>query len=57
MLPFAVRRNEILGLMLARHNAKGYLKRIEEVCGAPIAIVSTGPDRVETIVLQHPFTN
>ena len=38
-------------------NAKGYLKRIEEVCGAPIAIVSTGPDRVETIVLQHPFTN
>ena len=38
-------------------NAKGYLKRIEEVCGAPIAIVSTGPDRVETIVLQHPFTS
>ena len=36
-------------------NAKGYLKRIEEVCGAPVAIVSTGPDRVETIVLQHPF--
>jgi len=27
------------------------------VCGAPIAIVSTGPVRVETIVLQHPFTN
>ena len=38
-------------------NAKGYLKRIEEVCGAPIAIVSIGSDRVETIVLQHPFTN
>lgn len=36
-------------------NAKAYLKRIEEVCGAPIAIVSTGPDREETIVLQHPF--
>ncbi|MDO4640981.1 MAG: adenylosuccinate synthase [Neisseria sp.] len=36
-------------------NAKAYLKRIEEVCGAPIAIISTGPDREETILLQHPF--
>ena len=36
-------------------NAKANLKRIEEVCGAPVAIVSTGPDREETIVLQHPF--
>ena len=36
-------------------NAKAYLKRIEEVCGAPVAIVSTGPDREETIVLHHPF--
>lgn len=36
-------------------NAQAYLKRIEEACGAPIAIVSTGPDRAETILLQHPF--
>ena len=36
-------------------NAKKYLKRIEEVCGAPIAIISTGPDRDATILLQHPF--
>ena len=36
-------------------NAKRYLKRIEELCGAPIAIISTGPDREETILLQHPF--
>lgn len=36
-------------------NAKKYLKRIEEVCGAPVAIVSTGPDREETILIQHPF--
>lgn len=36
-------------------NAKRYLKRIEEVCGAPVAMVSTGPDREETIVIQHPF--
>lgn len=38
-------------------NAKKYLKRIEEVCGASIAIISTGPDRDETILLQHPFAN
>ena len=36
-------------------NAKKYLQRIEEVCGAPIAIISTGPDRDATILLQHPF--
>ena len=36
-------------------NAQAYLKRIEEVCGAPVDIVSTGPDRDETIVLRHPF--
>lgn len=36
-------------------NAKAYLKRLEEVSGAPVAMVSTGPDREETIVLQHPF--
>jgi len=32
-----------------------YIKRLEEVCGVPIDIVSTGPDRVETVVLRHPF--
>lgn len=36
-------------------NAIAYLKRIEEVTGVPIDIISTGPDRVETIVLRHPF--
>ena len=36
-------------------NAQAYLRRIEELCGAPVALVSTGPDREETIVLQHPF--
>ena len=35
--------------------ARAYIKRIEEVVGAPIDIVSTGPDRVETIVLRHAF--
>ena len=36
-------------------NAQNYLKRLEFLCGVPIAIVSTGPERDETIVLQHPF--
>jgi adenylosuccinate synthase len=36
-------------------NARAYIKRIEEVTGAPVDIVSTGPDRKETIVLRHPF--
>jgi adenylosuccinate synthase len=35
--------------------ARDYLKRIEELCGVPIALISTGPDRDETIVLRHPF--
>jgi adenylosuccinate synthase len=38
-------------------NAKAYIKRLEAVIEAPIDIVSTGPDRNETIVLRSPFTN
>ena len=36
--------------------AKNYIGRIESLIGAPVDIVSTGPDRVETIVLKHPFS-
>ena len=36
-------------------NALAYLDRIEAVTGVPIDIISTGPDRKETIVLRHPF--
>jgi adenylosuccinate synthase len=35
--------------------ARSYISKIEAVVGAPIDIISTGPDRVETIVLRHPF--
>jgi adenylosuccinate synthase len=35
--------------------ARAYLRRIEELTGVPIAIVSTGPDRGETILVHHPF--
>jgi adenylosuccinate synthase len=36
-------------------NAQSYLRRIEEVCGARIDLISTGPDRIQTIVRHHPF--
>jgi len=36
-------------------NARLYLARMEQLAGVPIDIVSTGPDRAETIVLRHPF--
>jgi len=36
--------------------ARDYIKTIEQVVGAPVDIISTGPDRVETIVLRHPFS-
>ncbi len=35
--------------------ARNYLNRLEAVCGVPIDIISTGPDREETIVRRHPF--
>jgi len=35
--------------------ARAYLKRLEELVGAPVVLISTGPDRDETIVLAHPF--
>jgi adenylosuccinate synthase len=35
--------------------AKDYIARLEELTGASIDIISTGPDRVETIVKRHPF--
>jgi adenylosuccinate synthase len=35
--------------------AQAYLERIEELCGVPIDLISTGPDRADTIILRHPF--
>ena len=35
--------------------ARDYLARIEKLCGVPIDLISTGPERDETIVLRHPF--
>ncbi|GAB1255943.1 adenylosuccinate synthase [Aurantivibrio plasticivorans] len=36
--------------------ATDYIKRLEELVGVPVDIISTGPDRVETIVLRNPFS-
>ncbi|PIJ52067.1 adenylosuccinate synthase [Erwinia sp. OLTSP20] len=36
-------------------NARDYIKRIEEVTGVPVDIISTGPDRSETMILRDPF--
>ncbi len=36
-------------------NARRYLERMQALIGAPIDMVSTGPDRVHTILLRHPF--
>jgi len=36
-------------------NAQHYLKTLEKLCEVPIHVVSTGPERDETIVLKHPF--
>ena len=37
-------------------NARRYLARLEQACGAPIALISTGPERDDTIVRTHPFS-
>ncbi|MDR1423190.1 MAG: adenylosuccinate synthase [Azoarcus sp.] len=35
--------------------ARAYLHRIEEICEMPLDVVSTGPEREETILRRHPF--
>ena len=36
-------------------NARAYLERIEQLTNVGIAMISTGPDRDETILRHHPF--
>ncbi len=36
-------------------NARRYLERLASVLGVPVDLVSTGPDRDQTIVIRHPF--
>ena len=44
-----------LSLAALPRAARDYLARLEVLCGAPVVIVSTGPDREQTIVLRDPF--
>jgi len=36
-------------------NARDYIKAMESLCGAPVHMISTGPDRKENIIIQHPL--
>jgi adenylosuccinate synthase len=36
-------------------NARRYLERLERLVDVPLDMISTGPDREQTIVLRHPF--
>ena len=36
-------------------NARAYIRFLEREVGVPIDIISTGPDRLETIILRNPF--
>ncbi len=47
---FGVKKREKLP-----QNARKYLDKLEALCGVPIDMISTGPDRDETIVQRHPF--
>jgi adenylosuccinate synthase len=38
-------------------NARHYLNRMEELAGVPIDMISTGPDRDQTIMRRNPFVN
>ncbi|MCP4451461.1 MAG: adenylosuccinate synthase, partial [Planctomycetes bacterium] len=35
--------------------ARDYLQKVEELTGVPIDVISTGPDRAETLVVRNPF--
>jgi adenylosuccinate synthase len=36
-------------------NARRYLERLQELLGVPITMISTGPERDQTIIRQNPF--
>lgn len=36
-------------------NAKTYLGAMEALCGAPVHMISTGPERKENIIIRHPM--
>ncbi|MEX6382485.1 adenylosuccinate synthase [Providencia hangzhouensis] len=47
---FGVKQRELLP-----QAALNYIERVEELTGIPVDIISTGPDRSETMILRDPF--
>ena len=39
------------------NNARNFISKLEHLVGVPVEIISTGPERDETIVLNHPFNH
>ncbi len=39
------------------YNARRFISKLEHLVGVPVEIISTGPDRDETIMLNHPFNH
>jgi adenylosuccinate synthase len=37
--------------------AIGYIRRLEELIGAPLAMLSTSPERDDTILIRDPFVD
>ena len=37
-------------------NCKKYIRRVSELCGIPVSIISTGPDRKQTMIIKDPFS-
>ena len=37
-------------------NALKYIRRVEELTGIPVALLSTSPDRDDTILVKDPFS-
>jgi len=37
-------------------NARAYLERLSEILGASVDMISTGPERTQTIILKAPFS-
>ncbi|MCA0402276.1 MAG: adenylosuccinate synthase [Proteobacteria bacterium] len=46
---------DVVSLDALPANALAYIKRIEELLSVPISMLSTGPERDSTIIIQHPF--
>ena len=40
-----------------QENAKNYVRKIEEITGVPVGVISVGPDRSQTILVSDFLKN